>query len=178
MIKRMRNANGFTLVEMIIVIALLAVVIAITTPYLAKKIPSWFAGATSAQVAKNFNEIKQAGVIFSATPINNGTLATGMTGGVTTLVGGGALDSVPTSPYGIGAYTWDASKDYGWGTTAFDSVVTATTASLECCAQFNVLATGTADGATPPAALDTTKNMQCYGASGGPYTMIIPVYIN
>ena len=182
MVKKLRkrrspigNNRGFTLVEIVVVITIMIIIIAIAKPALVKNIPSWFGIGTADRIGKSLIEVGHSAVIFSAQ--NNGAQATGLTGGATTLVGSFALDAVPEPPSGVTAITWDAATYSGWGGTAADSVVLATTTSQTVCSQVNTNFAGGTAGAAPPAAVDYTKTLQCFG-SASPYTIVYPVYQN
>lgn len=95
MMKRKNGQKGFTLVELIVVMAILAVIAAIAVPRYSTVLSDSKYKAHNA----NVQTIGKAAQLYFATeaPTADGT--------IDSLTGGGYLDAVPTNPYGGDAYT-------------------------------------------------------------------------
>lgn len=164
--------GGFTLMELVIAMAIFGLLIAICSPTLVTAYTEWNNQAAAEQIANNLTDMNQAATHFA---VKNGTQAADIGSGAGTLVGGGMLTGIPTSPSSASGYTWDTSYT-GWSSAAVDAVVKTSTASRPICSKFNELFAGGAAGADPPAAVNYGRNQQCFGS--GPYTILMTMYQN
>lgn len=180
----LRNNAGFTMIEMLVVIILIGIVISMTIKY----VGGGFSNASIQQGAITFGDDSR-GIyeIAQRYRLDKAADATGLSGSATTLTV--AVDSsgkpfmtvIPVAPTtGVsGTYTWDSSTYTNtWGTASPDSVIKLAVTSTAVCSQINQQFAGAAANTTPPTSVDGTKDVQCFGPAGGPYTALKTIYIN
>lgn len=183
----LRNNSGFTMIEMLIVIILIGFVITFLFNYLGNAFKGAASQQAASKIADDMRTINDAGARYQ---MEQATNATALTTAATSLAvkvstsGTPYIVTIPSPPTtgttsGTSIYTWDAATYTGWGTAAADSVITLPgITSIDVCEQINSQFAGIAANTTPPAAVDFTKDVQCFGPAGGPYTALKTVYIN
>lgn len=178
--KTPKGQKGFTLVEMIIVIALAAVVIGMLFSVLGDY---YTQGTTKSAAGKSVDDLNTISTAAQTYKIDKAAeMTTAGVAGVTALVTAQYLTQAPVAPnpFSTADYEIDTTTYTQWGTVAADTTATLTAANTllttEVCAKVNELFAGAAAGAVPAAAPVGTKDVQCVGAAGGPYTIVKPIY--
>jgi len=180
LISKARKAGeaGFTMVEMLIVIALIGLIIAFLFSKLGNSFTSAATSQAATQIADDMRSINDATQKYSIEKASN---ATGFADLATASNGGGPfLAMTPVSPSTIGspAYTWDSATNV-WGTVMADTSVKITipAANIGVCQAINFQFAGAASAGTAvPGAVNAALDFQCFGA--GPYTAVKSIYIN
>lgn len=168
-----KDQRGFTLMELLICIVILGLLIAATATAYNKLIGDASPRTAAMAIAKDMKEVyqtSQKSYVDHSTEIS----------ALTDLTSGGYLMTLPTSPNqavtATTPYVFDNASYTGWGSTAADSVVSLTNVTKDTCSKIQEVFNAGAAGADPPAAIDYTKQFQCFGA--GPYTAVQPIYVH
>lgn len=163
--KTLRNNKGFTLMELVVGMVILGLIIALTAPLLMNQYQGWAAQAGAEQVAGQMHDMQGAATNYQIATQNK---ATDIAGNNTTLVGSGYLQTTPVPPSSVQPYTWDMSGDPVY-------LVKTTTDSKTLCSKLNELYAGATAGDPPPAAVNASLNLQCFGAAS-PYNIQMRMY--
>lgn len=174
-LKQLRNNKGFTLVEMLVVLALVAVVAGLAFSVMGDTFSDSSIKAAATKVGDDMRQVSDASKNYQAQKASNAAATSD-------LVTGGYLTMMPSPPSqsGGGSYVWDtATYTNTWKTAAADTVVTYNMNNKDSvCKKINELFNGAAEGAAIPAAIDGTKDMQCFGTAGGAVTAAKLIYAN
>ncbi|MCL5237740.1 MAG: type II secretion system GspH family protein [Nitrospirae bacterium] len=182
---KIREQKGFTLVEIVVIIALLAIVALIVFQIFGNPFKQSSTDGNTTQIFEQFRAVEQgASQYYALNMKETPDIATLTTAGILkTLPAPTTSAREPTNTYTSG-YTIVLSNQYPSGTTitGFGGPATDTVAYLEgvtqdICSQVNYRFARGVQGATPPAAIDYTKSLQCYGTAPN-FVVLMPVYVN
>jgi len=182
--QRIKNQKGFTLIEMLIVIALVGMVVMMLTSLFGNPFAGAATSGAATQIADQFRAVEGAAIRYQ-------TEHTRPVSTITTLVNEGMMKMIPIPPVSAkeetattGSYTVRLSKQYptgtnltGFGGHGIDTIVLLEQITADVCKEINYKFGVTDQGATPPASINYQKGQQCFGTSPN-YTSILPVYTN
>lgn len=157
------NKKGFTLVEVLAVLALVIVIAGLAVSYIGNTSASANDRADAAQITDGARQIAESMNVYK---LNNNNTAAATIDAVVTA---GNLTTKPPTPPSLGGSAWALDTTTVSGKTLLSLAVP--TANVEVCKNINTKFVGAAG---PAAAYDATKDFQCVGA--GPYTFFKMVY--
>lgn len=176
--QKLRGNKGFTLIEVIIVLLIIGLIIGVSVGLFTNPIKTSSIQQAALKIADDLRVMDDGAQKFL-------TDKTTEIDPLTDLTDEAYLKSIPVPPSqakdsgfgGAYAYAKDGATYTGWGTVAADYVYVLDGITTDVCKKVNELFTGAAPGAAPPVAVNTGKDLQCFGAAA-PYTIVKPVYIH
>lgn len=172
-----KSKAGFTLIELGVVLVIIGVVAALAIPYIGDAYTSMSIRAAATNIVKQAEVINYGAKKIFAETTAEITLLSSLTTGSNP-----SLEALPAPPYsaaGTGAvnpfaFALDSINYTGWGGASADTVITLTGLKPAVCQKINDDFTNLGIGAAIPAAVDTSKNLLCFGAGtvGNPYTFV------
>lgn len=171
MLTPLRNKKGFTLMELLVCMIIAGLLIAVSATAYNNIIGDSSPRAAALGVAKDMQEMfNMSQKAFADTTVEPANLAALVTAGYLTAI------ATPPAQASSAAYTWDTTSYNGWTNPANnDTAVKLTGVSLGACQKINELFAGAAANVTPPAAINYSAKMQCFGA-GPTYTAVQPIF--
>lgn len=180
--RQLQPQAGFTLVEVLVVLVLLGVIISLAISRLSAPLTEATIKKSTFQIAQDMQTISDAGQYYITD--KNAVLTADAGGTWKTEIRTGMLTSIPNPPSdakaagfaGTYGYDLNAATYNGYGsTTTTDTVIFVDGLADEVCKKINETYAGTTVGSAIPAAIDYTKDLQCF-ASGGNNRVTKPIF--